>query len=173
MGVIPPYGYRKDENGALIIDEVSAKVVQRIFAMYVGGVNAGTIANTLNSEHLLIPSAYKYEHGIVSKPRACKDPYFWSATTIHKLLDTQEYIGDTVNFKTYSNSYKDSKSRENDKDKRLIFKDTHPAIIHEFIDKITIHQPDSPRKNRVQKVEIIYNNIGVFDLSSLEQGKTV
>lgn len=133
LGFIPPYGYRKDENGELIIDEVAAKVVQRIFAMYVSGVNAGTIANTLNSEHLLIPSAYKYEHGIVSKPRACKDPYFWNATTIHKLLNTQEYIGDTVNFKTYSNSYKDSKSRENDKDKRLIFKDTHPAIISKDI----------------------------------------
>lgn len=131
LGVIPPYGYRKDENGALIIDEVSAKVVQRIFAMYVSGVNAGTIASTLSSEHLLIPSAYKYEHGIVSKPRACKDPYFWNATTIHKLLDTQEYLGDTVNFKTYSNSYKDSKSRENGKENRLIFKGTHPAIISE------------------------------------------
>lgn len=47
-------------------------------------------------------------------------------------------------------------------------KELTSAIIHEFIDKIIIHQPDSPRKNRVQKVEIIYNNIGVFDLSALE-----
>lgn len=144
LGVIPPYGYRKDGNGEFAIDEVSAKVVQRIFAMYVSGVNAGTIANTLSSEHLLIPSAYKYEHGIVSKPRACKDPCFWNPTTIHKLLDTQEYIGDTVNFKTYSNSYKDSKSRENDKDKRLIFKNTHPAIISaetwEIVQKMRGHK---------------------------------
>lgn len=153
LGVILPYGYRKDENGELIIDEVAAKVVQRIFAMYVSGVNAGTIANTLNSEHLLIRSTYKYEHGIVSKSRACKDPYFWNATTIHKLLDTQEYIGDTVNFKTYSNSYKDSKSRENDKDKRLIFKDTHPAIIStetwEMVQKMRGHKR---RYNLVRKV---------------------
>lgn len=52
-------------------------------------------------------------------------------------------------------------------------KELTPAIIHEFIDKIIIHQPDSPHKNRVQKVEIIYNNIGVFDLSALEQGQAV
>lgn len=44
LRVILPYGYRKDENGELIIDEVAAKVVQRIFAMYVSGVNAGTIS---------------------------------------------------------------------------------------------------------------------------------
>ena len=49
-------------------------------------------------------------------------------------------------------------------------KELTPAIIAEFIDKIIIHQPTSPRKNRVQKVEVIYNNIGVFDLSSLDQG---
>lgn len=52
-------------------------------------------------------------------------------------------------------------------------KELTPAIIHEFIDKIIIHQPDSPHKNRVQKVEIIYNNIGMFDLSALEQGQAV
>lgn len=52
-------------------------------------------------------------------------------------------------------------------------KELTPAILHEFIDKIIIHQPDSPRKNRVKKVEIIYNNIGIFDLSALEQGQAV
>ena len=38
-----------------------------------------------------------------------------------------------------------------------------PAIVHEFIDKIIIHEPEQARGNRRQRVEIIYNNIGAFD----------
>jgi len=38
-----------------------------------------------------------------------------------------------------------------------------PAIIHEFIDRIIIHDPEQSRGNRRQKVEIIYNNIGAVD----------
>ena len=38
-----------------------------------------------------------------------------------------------------------------------------PAIVHEFIDRIIIHDPEQARGNRRQKVEIIYNNIGAVD----------
>jgi len=41
-----------------------------------------------------------------------------------------------------------------------------PAIVHEFIDKIIIHEPEQARGNRRQKVEIIYNNIGMIDMES-------
>ncbi len=133
LAVVPPYGYRKDPNNnkQLIIDEESANVVKRIFTMYVEGKNAQTIANIINSERILIPSAYKYEKSIVSKPRKCKDPYFWCATTIHKLLDAIEYVGHTVNFKTYSHSYKDNRPHLNSPDKQMLFENTHPAIIDE------------------------------------------
>ena len=37
-----------------------------------------------------------------------------------------------------------------------------PAIVNEFIDRIIVHDPEQARgKNRVQRVEIVYNNIGV------------
>ena len=39
-----------------------------------------------------------------------------------------------------------------------------PAIVHEFIDKIIVHEPEQARGNRRQKVEIIYNRIGAVDL---------
>jgi predicted nucleic acid-binding Zn-ribbon protein len=41
-----------------------------------------------------------------------------------------------------------------------------PAIVHEFIDKIIIHEPENARKDRRQKVEIIYNKIGAVDLQN-------
>jgi predicted ribosome quality control (RQC) complex YloA/Tae2 family protein len=40
-----------------------------------------------------------------------------------------------------------------------------PAIVHEFIDKIIVHEPESKRKDRTQKIDIIYNNIGAFCIS--------
>ena len=80
---------------------------------------------------LLNPSAYKYEKGIMTKQRPMKDAYFWNATTIHKILDAPEYLGKTINFKTYSKSYKDNKSRLNPKENQLVFENTHPAIIDE------------------------------------------
>jgi len=40
------------------------------------------------------------------------------------------------------------------------------TIVHEFIDKIIIHEPEQARGNRRQKVEIVYNNIGAVDLES-------
>ena len=133
LAVIPIYGYRKDDDNPkqLVIDDESAAVVRRIFKMCTDGIGAAEIAKTLMSERLLNPSAYKYEKGIMKKQRPMKDPYLWNATTIHKILDAPEYLGMTINFKTWSKSYKDNKSRLNPKDKQMVFENTHPAIIDE------------------------------------------
>ena len=40
-----------------------------------------------------------------------------------------------------------------------------PAIIHEFINRIIVHEPESKRKNRVQKVDIVFNGVGPIDTS--------
>lgn len=43
-----------------------------------------------------------------------------------------------------------------------------PAIVHEFIDRIIVHEPEQERGDRRQKVEIIYNNIGAVDRLALK-----
>jgi len=43
-----------------------------------------------------------------------------------------------------------------------------PAIVHEFIDRIIIYEPEQARGDRVQKVDIIYNNIGAVDTRLLQ-----
>lgn len=50
-------------------------------------------------------------------------------TTVRKMLSNQEYVGDAVNFKTYSKSNKLKKRLKNNPENILIFKDTHEAII--------------------------------------------
>ncbi|MDR2932786.1 MAG: recombinase family protein [Oscillospiraceae bacterium] len=158
LAVIPPYGYRKDpeDKHKLVVDEDSAAVVRRIFRLSVDGYGPAQIARMLNAEHILNPSAYKHEHGIMKKPRPCKDPYYWNTTTVHKILDAPEYLGHTVNFKTFTRSYKDKKIRFNPPEKQLVFEGTHPAIIDpetwEIVRKMREHKRRAPR----------YGNPGLF-----------
>ena len=53
----------------------------------------------------------------------------WDHNTVGKILERQEYVGNTVNFKTTSKDYRTKKRVMNDEEKRKIFDDTHPAII--------------------------------------------
>lgn len=45
-----PFGYRKDKDGALVIDERQAEIVRRIFAMRADGILLKDIAAKLNAE---------------------------------------------------------------------------------------------------------------------------
>ena len=52
------------------------------------------------------------------------------------ILDRQEYVGDTVNFKTYHTSFKDKKVRKNSREDYVIIHDTQePIISHEEFEK--------------------------------------
>ncbi len=151
LAVIPKYGYRKDPDDPKqwIIDEESAGIVRQIFRLNVDGHGPAEIARRMNKKHILNPSAYKFEHGIISKERPCKDPYFWNTTTIHKILDSIEYLGHTANFKTYTKSYKDKKCHFNDPEDWMIFENTHPAIIDaetwDIVRKMRQHKRRAPR----------------------------
>ena len=113
------------------------------------GYGPAQIARLLNDEHILNPSGYKYEHGIVKKAQPCKDPYFWNTTTVHKILDAPEYLGLNINFKTWSKSYKDNRPRLNPPEKQLVFEDTHPAIIDpetwDIVRSMRQHKRRAPR----------------------------
>lgn len=57
--------------------------------------------------------------------------HYWSSPAINKILSRQEYIGDTVNFKCTTRSFKDKTRVNIPKDQWKIFKGTHEAIIDE------------------------------------------
>jgi len=59
------------------------------------------------------------------------DPYLWAGSTIRSILRKEEYLGHTVNFKTYKDSYKDKRRKKTPPDERVIFENTHPAIVDE------------------------------------------
>lgn len=57
--------------------------------------------------------------------------HYWSSPAINKILSRQEYIGDTVNFKCTTRSFKDKTRINIPKEQWKIFKGTHEAIIDE------------------------------------------
>ena len=60
-------------------------------------------------------------------------PYHWGNQSIVGILERQEYTGCTLNFKTYSKSYKNKKRLENDRENWAIFKDVHEPIIERAV----------------------------------------
>jgi len=128
----PPYGYIKDPEDKLhwIIDEEAAEVVREIFHLCVQGYGVSKIANIITAKHVMNPTAHAKALGIgVSDNRSTADDYKWGNGTISHMLTRQEYIGNTVNFKTYRKSYKQKKQLKNDPENWQIFEGTHEAII--------------------------------------------
>lgn len=134
-----PYGYmKKPENPKeWVIDEEAAQVVKKIFTLCMNGRGPSQIADQLEKDKILTPTAYKNKQGVKTPHTEPENPYRWNESTIVNILERKEYIGATVNFKTYTNSIWDKKQRENPEENRVIFYNTHPAIIEqEVFDKV-------------------------------------
>ena len=56
-------------------------------------------------------------------------PYHWSGDTVADMLENEIYIGNTVNYRFSTKSYKDKRKIEHPREECLVFENTHPAII--------------------------------------------
>ena len=105
------------------------------------------IAKALESERILNPTAYHQHEGRNTSHPTPEKPYQWNVRTIVTILERKEYIGCTVNFRTYTNSIWDKTQRINPVEKQLVFYNTHPAIVsQEVFDKV-----QELRENRVRR----------------------
>ena len=146
LGTRVPYGYRKDpDTKKLIVDEEAAAIVRRIFAMCAGGSGPSQIARILKKEQVLTPTMYAYtRYGMNHTCLDTAHPYNWSDSAIANLLENEIYLGNTVNMKYSTKSYKDKRRVEHSREECLVFKDTHPALITQEVWDIV----QRVRKNR-------------------------
>ncbi len=129
---LPPYGYMKDPDNTKkwIIDKKPANIVRRIYKEFLGGKGTEQIANGLTKDKILTPMNYWASIGLKRGGLYnIENPCFWNSSTIQKILTLQEYVGDVINFKTYSKSYKLKKRLKNSPENMVIFKDVHEPII--------------------------------------------
>ena len=153
LGTRTPYGYRKDpDTKKLIVDEEAAAIVRRIFAMCAGGSGPSQIARILKKEQILTPTMYAYtRYGITHTCLDTAHPYNWSDSAIANLLENEIYLGNTINMKHSSRSYKDKRRVEHPREECMVFENTHPALItREVWDMV---QRVRKNKRRLTKME--------------------
>lgn len=98
---ITAYGYKKDEDGYLVIDETQAETIRDIFEMSSQGIGTYTIANRLNDAGIP-PKSHQFKDGVIEK----KDKYTkkittfqrkkvkWRGNVIHDMITNPIYKGD-------------------------------------------------------------------------------
>lgn len=129
----PPYGYVKspDDKNLWLVDEEAAEVVKKIFRLTVEGMGPYQIAKRLTEEKIEKPSYYQATRQRGNFKTMCdfETPYNWTGGSVVRILERPKYMGDTVNFRSHKESYKDKKAVKNSSEDILIFQDTHEPII--------------------------------------------
>jgi site-specific DNA recombinase len=115
----PPLGYKYDtvDSKRWVIDPEGTEIVRYIYNnMRLNGTSINDIAKILKRKKVLIPSVYAQRKGFKNpKKQAVRGEYHWDTSMVRKLLTNQTYVGDVVNFRTYSKSYKLKERLDNPK----------------------------------------------------------
>lgn len=150
IGSFPSYGYIKspEDHHKLIVDDEAAGVVKQIFAWFISGKSIMGIAKELNDLGIPNPSTYKRMKGMNYRhPHSGTNHNLWSDYTVRRVLQNQMYIGDMVQGKNTTISYKISKCRQVPKEDWIIVENTHEPII----DRETFFKAQSLFKNHIRK----------------------
>jgi DNA invertase Pin-like site-specific DNA recombinase len=130
----PPFGYTKDPDNPKrwVIDEGAAAIVQKVFSLCADGLGVTAIARWLYDNGVPTPSEYRAKSGD-GHTAVTSEPCGWAPAVVSQMLGRMEYLGHTVNFKTYSKSYKSKRRIANDPDNWAVFENTHEPIIEESV----------------------------------------
>ncbi len=160
IGSFAPYGYQKDPDlkGHLIIDPEAAEVVKEIFTMFADGYGKTSIARYLNLKGVPNPSEYKRLKGFRYSQPAQFRSRIWSYGSVQGILCNEVYIGNLIQGKTGSISYKTKKLYSRPKSQWIRVNGTHEPII------------DTVLWNRVQRLisehhRLIANTGMIYPLS--------
>ena len=108
------FGYKKDENGRLIIDEDKATVVEEIFSLYLQGNSLRKIVDKLHERGILTPTGKEN----------------WTPMAISKILTNEKYTGDVILQKTYIKDFYTHTQVTNDTQlTKYLYKNNNPPII--------------------------------------------
>ena len=151
IGNYAPFGYQKDPNDhhRLVIDAEEAEIVRMIYDMFVGGMSASRIARKMNELHIMTPGEFQIQRGaksFITHTRNYPKAKMWCANTITTILKNEVYIGNMVQGKHKSISYRSKKSIETTQDEWTVVEGTHEAIISDEL--FTLAHERFERKTR-------------------------
>ena len=157
----PPYGYIKnpDDPRFWVVEPEAAQVVRRIYRMALEGYVLAETAAALGADGIVNPTYYWRSRGVNrGGSKSTVEPTKWGHTTVKKILTSQEYCGDVINFKSYSKSYKMKKRIENPEENRAVFLNVHEAII----DRATWEKVQALQKGTRRKKPTVTQEPSVF-----------
>lgn len=107
-------GYDWDENGELIINEAEARIVRRIFNLFLKGLNYREIADILTNERISTVTG--------------KD--VWISSVIRNILGNEKYASNWINQKSYTKDFLTHKRVKNNGEvRKYIVENSHEAIV--------------------------------------------
>ncbi len=134
IGAFPSYGYIKNpkDKHKLIIDESVVDIIRNIFDWNVNeGIGKIAICHRLNDLGILNPTGHKkLELGQNYNNCGIQDnTYTWTPSTVRNILNNEVYIGNTVQGKRRTKSYKVHKVEQVPKEEWVRVENTHEPII--------------------------------------------
>lgn len=131
IGAFALYGYKKDpeKKGHLLIDEEAAEVVREVFTLFSQGYGKTAIARMLNDRGIPNPTEYKRLCGLRYRQPKSRQSTLWKYFAISDMLVNEIYIGNMVQGKYGSVSYKTKKNKARPRNQWYIVEGTHEAII--------------------------------------------
>lgn len=156
IGNYAPYGYSKspEDRHKLVIDPEAAEIVRMIFNWYAHGISASGITKRLNALHIATPSEYKTQRGckgFTGHPSGGTKSGAWSLSTVNSILKDEVYIGNLVQGKFKSVSYRSKQMAANAQKDWIVVEGTHEAIISDEL--FTIAHERFARHTRVAPKE--------------------
>ena len=134
IGNYAPFGYQKApaDRHRLVVDEEQAEIVRKIFDWYEDGMSASSIAKRLNAMQIMTPGDFKIRDGcksFITHDRNSSKLHAWTTTTIATILKNEVYIGNMVQGKHKSVSYRSKKMMLTDESEWTVVEGTHAPII--------------------------------------------
>ncbi len=140
MATTAPFGYQKDEkdHNHLVIDEVTAPIVELIFSIAEEGVGLHTICNRLRKAKVIKPSFYKKE--MFERYIDEEKMYDWDTAYVSKILHDPVYAGNLTVAERPTKTMRSKKRQYIPYAEREVIYGTHEPII------------EQSRWNTVQKI---------------------
>ncbi len=122
-----PFGYKRNQQNHLILDEEVSDVVVRIFLWKKSGMKEREIAKKLSAQGIPTPFTRRCQLGYLKNTLRVKDPA-WQTVFVTKVLENPIYTGAMVyNRIAYDETYR--KIGQNPRESWRMVPDSHPAII--------------------------------------------
>ena len=130
LGTYAPVGYMKDplNKHKLVINEETAPIVRRIFKMRVQGIGVRAIANALNEDRIPSPRAIYYQ-SIGRDTHTLSNGGNWSKDTVKAILKNEAYIGNMLQGKQGTISYKNQSQVKKPEEQWVRVDGTHEALV--------------------------------------------